>query len=91
MADFGPTLWWYRTAPDSPFLQNLFCSLPTEDGRITIKDRVLTQVRHGERTTDHLNDDSALLAAYDEHFGIKLDKVPVSIHHGSKEKQMSFG
>jgi N-hydroxyarylamine O-acetyltransferase len=91
LAAFGPTLWWYRTAPDSPFLQNLFCSLPTDDGRVTIKDNVLTQVRRGERTTEQITDEPALLAAYDEHFGIKLDKVPVNIHDGNKDKQMSFG
>lgn len=29
IADFAPTLWWYRTSPDSSFLQGLFCSIRT--------------------------------------------------------------
>ncbi|MFI2431536.1 arylamine N-acetyltransferase [Streptomyces sp. NPDC018693] len=77
IADFAPTLWWWRTAPESPFLQDLFCSLPTEDGgRITLKGNQLTVAGADGRTTVELADDEAVLAAYREHFGITLDRLP---------------
>lgn len=77
VADFAPTLWWYRTAPDSPFLEDLFCSLPTEDGRITLKGDRLTVAEGGERHTEDLTNSSAIFAAYRKHFGFDLDRLPV--------------
>ncbi|WP_318275122.1 arylamine N-acetyltransferase family protein [Streptomyces pharetrae] len=77
VADFAPTLWWWRTAPESPFLQDLFCSLPTEDGgRVTLKGDRLTTVTPEGRGTEELPDEEAVLAAYREHFGIVLDRLP---------------
>jgi N-hydroxyarylamine O-acetyltransferase len=76
LEDFRPTLWWWRTCPDSPFMQDLFCSLPTEDGRVTLKGDELTVVRNGERVVETLTDDAAILAAYKKHFGFGLDTVP---------------
>lgn len=74
--DFGPTLWWYRTAPDSPFLQNLFCSLPTENGRITLKEDQLTQVVGDTRESRRLSGEAEIREAYDKWFGIRLDRLP---------------
>jgi len=76
LEDFRPTLWWWRTCPDSPFMQDLFCSLPTVDGRVTLKGDQLTIVAGGERTVETLPDDAAILAAYKKHFGFGLDVVP---------------
>ena len=74
--DFRPTLWWWRTCPDSPFMQDLFCSLPTVDGRVTLKGNHLTVIAGGERTEEELKDDAAVLAAYKKYFGFGLDVVP---------------
>ncbi|MFJ7169024.1 arylamine N-acetyltransferase [Streptomyces globosus] len=74
--DFLPTLWWYRTAPDSVFLHNLIVSHQKEDGRVTVNGRELTRTTAAGRETVELPDDAALLAAYEEHFGIVLDTVP---------------
>jgi N-hydroxyarylamine O-acetyltransferase len=74
--DFKPTLWWWRTCPDSPFLQDLFCSLPTVDGRVTLKGDQLTVVTGTERVVENLADDAAILSAYKTHFGFGLDTVP---------------
>jgi N-hydroxyarylamine O-acetyltransferase len=76
LEDFRPTLWWWRTCPDSPFMQDLFCSLPTEDGRVTLKGDQLTVVAGNERTVTELVDDAAVLAAYKKYFGFGLDVVP---------------
>nr|BFE58107.1 arylamine N-acetyltransferase [Dactylosporangium thailandense] len=70
--DFRPTLWWWRTSPDSPFLQDVFCSLPTETGRATLRGRRLTV----DGTATELTDDAAVFAAYRKHFGIDLDRLP---------------
>ncbi|MEU5340573.1 MULTISPECIES: arylamine N-acetyltransferase [unclassified Streptomyces] len=82
VSDFGPTLWWYRTAPDSPFLQNLFCSLPTENGRVTLKEDQLTVVVGGNRESRRLADEHEILEAYDKWFGIKLGQLPVKAGSG---------
>jgi N-hydroxyarylamine O-acetyltransferase len=76
LSDFQPTLWWWRTAPESPFLRDLFCSMPTETGRVTLKGRVLTRADGGERVVEELADDAAVLAAYKDHFGFSLDHLP---------------
>jgi N-hydroxyarylamine O-acetyltransferase len=74
--DFAPALWWYRTAPESSFLQALFCSMRTEDGMVTIKGSQLSTVSNGEREVVDLGDEAAVLAAYKEIFGFGLDKLP---------------
>ncbi len=76
LEDFAPTLWWWRTSPDSPFLQDVFCSLRTEDGRITLKGDQLSVAAGSERRNEQLPDDSAVLAAYKEYFGFNLDRLP---------------
>ncbi|MFI9778666.1 arylamine N-acetyltransferase [Streptomyces sp. NPDC051956] len=74
--DFAPTLWWFRTFPGSPFRQDLFCSLPTPTGRVTLKGDVLTRTASGVRTQQVLVDDAAVHAAYKTHFGFGLDRLP---------------
>lgn len=75
LEDFQPTLWWWRTSPQSPFLQEVFCTLRTETGRVTLKGNTLTVVDGAERTTEELSDD-ALFAAYRKYFGFNLDRLP---------------
>lgn len=74
--DFLPTLWWWRTCPDSPFMRDLFCSLPTVDGRVTLKGDELTVVAGGVKRVEVLPDDASVLAAYKKYFGFGLDVVP---------------
>ncbi|MEW2412419.1 arylamine N-acetyltransferase [Streptomyces sp. NPDC046866] len=71
--DFYPTLWWYRTAPDSVFLHNLIASMQKESGRATVNGRELVLTDAGGTRTVELADDAALRAAYEEHFGIVLE------------------
>jgi N-hydroxyarylamine O-acetyltransferase len=75
LADFGPTCWWQQTSPDSHFTRGPACSRPTPDGRVTLAGNRLIQTVAGERTETELSDDAAL-AAYREHFGIALDRLP---------------
>ena len=77
LADFGPTCWYQQTSPDSHFTRSTVCSRLTGEGRISISGRTLIRTTGGVRSEEELPDDGALLAAYRDHFGIVLDRVPV--------------
>ena len=77
LADFVPTCWWQQTSPDSHFTWSTICSRLTGDGRISLSGRTLIRTSDGTRTEEDLGADDAVLAAYREHFGIVLDRVPV--------------
>jgi N-hydroxyarylamine O-acetyltransferase len=77
LPDFVATCWWQQTSPLSHFTTETVCSRLTEDGgRISISGRTLIRTRNGSRTEEQLAGDDALLAAYRDHFGITLDRVP---------------
>jgi N-hydroxyarylamine O-acetyltransferase len=76
LADCVPTCWWQQTSPLSHFTQSTICSRLTPDGRVSISGRMLIQTRNGTRTEQQLDTDDALLAAYRDHFGIALSRVP---------------
>ncbi|MBQ1059257.1 MULTISPECIES: arylamine N-acetyltransferase [unclassified Micromonospora] len=89
-ADGMQVLWWYRTSPDSPFLQNLSCTLPTENGRIILRENKLVVIDGDERRIERITNDDDLLAAYDKYFGIKLDAPPKPSPHVKKSMRMSY-
>jgi N-hydroxyarylamine O-acetyltransferase len=74
--DFAPTCWYQQTSPRSHFTRSLICSRLTGDGRVTLFGRVLVRTVGGVRSEEPLEGDDAVLAAYREHFGIVLDRVP---------------
>jgi N-hydroxyarylamine O-acetyltransferase len=74
--DFIPTCWWAQTSPASHFTQSLVCSRLTDTGAVTLAGRRLIRTVAGERHEDTLTDDAETLAAYREHFGVELDRVP---------------
>ena len=78
LADFEPACWWQQTSPRSHFTRSVVCSRLTEDGgRISVSDRRLIRTTAaGQRTEEDLPGDQAVLAAYRDHFGIVLDRVP---------------
>jgi N-hydroxyarylamine O-acetyltransferase len=76
LADFVPTCWWQQTSPQSHFTADTICSRLTEDGRVSISGRTLIQTSGTTRTERQLDGDDALLAAYRDHFGIALRRVP---------------
>ncbi|MEV7598706.1 arylamine N-acetyltransferase [Kitasatospora sp. NPDC089797] len=77
LADFAPTCWWHSTSPQSPFARGATCTLPAADGgRTTLSgDRLIRTAPDGTRDELRLADAEAL-AAYREHFGIALDRLP---------------
>jgi N-hydroxyarylamine O-acetyltransferase len=76
LADFVPTCWWQQTSPQSHFTRSTICSRLTPDGRVSVSGRTLIWTQHGTRTEQQLDTDDALLAAYRDHFGIALSRVP---------------
>ena len=82
--DFVPTCWWQQTSPDSHFTLGTICSRLTEDGRISLSGRTLIRTSGGTRTEQELGADAEVLAAYRDHFGIVLDRVPTVAHPRSR-------
>jgi len=78
LEDFIPTCWWQQTSPQSHFTQNTICSRLTAGGRITLSGRTLIKTSGDARTDKNLQTDDAVLAAYRDHFGITLDRVPAA-------------
>ncbi|GAA4726174.1 arylamine N-acetyltransferase [Phytohabitans rumicis] len=77
LADFVPTCWWQQTSPLSHFTGMLTCSRLTGDGgRVTLSGTRLIRTDGTARTEEDLGEDAAVLAAYREHFGVILDRVP---------------
>ncbi|MDP9845944.1 arylamine N-acetyltransferase family protein [Streptosporangium lutulentum] len=77
-ADFVPTCWWHQTSPRSHFTRSLVCSLLTERGRVTLSDRSLVETVGDDRRERHLDTDEATFAAYRDHFGIELTRLPTA-------------
>jgi len=78
LSDFAAGCWWHRTSPKSHFTRQVICSRLTEHGRISLRgrDTLITTALDGTRTTEPLESDDAVLAAYREHFSIELNEVP---------------
>jgi len=77
LADCVPTCWWQQTSPLSHFTRSTICSRLTPAGRVSISGRMLIEtIRGGTRTEQRLDTDDALLAAYRDHFGIELSRLP---------------
>lgn len=76
LADFEAGAWWHRTSPGSHFPRSVVCSRLTPEGRITLSGRKLVTTVAGERHEQPLADDAAVLAAYRDHFGLVLDRLP---------------
>ncbi|MFE7751315.1 arylamine N-acetyltransferase [Streptomyces sp. NPDC057428] len=76
LSDFATACWWHSTSPQAHFTQSLICSLPTESGRVTLSGRkLLITDAEGRQQAQDLPDDS-VIAAYRDHFGITLDRIP---------------
>ncbi|WP_399946464.1 arylamine N-acetyltransferase [Streptomyces sp. BBFR25] len=75
LTDFATACWWHTHAPQAHFTQNLVCSLPTDAGRVTLSGQRLIITEGGKRWSTDLAEDAAL-AAYRDHFGILLDRLP---------------
>ena len=82
--DFEPTCWWHQTSPASHFTRSLVCSMLTDDGRITLKDRTLIETTPTGRREHTVPGDAEVLDTYRTCFGIVLDHLPSPRTPGSR-------
>jgi N-hydroxyarylamine O-acetyltransferase len=78
LADCEATCWYQQTSPRSAFVQSPVCSLLTESGRTTLSGDLLIRTEGAERHEETLIGDDAVLAAYRDLFGVRLDRVPAT-------------
>lgn len=78
VGDFEHVWWWYRNDLTSPMNANLYCTLPTAGGRVTLSGDTLTLRENGSRTTVVFDGDEELREAYRTWFGVELDELPRS-------------
>jgi N-hydroxyarylamine O-acetyltransferase len=76
LADFVPTNWWQQTWPGSHFRRGPVASRQTASGQVTLAGRTLIRTSAEGRTETALDTDAEVLAAYREHLGIELGRVP---------------
>ncbi|MDR3035550.1 MAG: arylamine N-acetyltransferase, partial [Kitasatospora sp.] len=78
LADFKATCWYQQSSPESHFATSMTCSRLTADGgRVTLSGaRLIETTAAGERTESTLGSEKEILAAYREHFGMELPRVP---------------
>jgi N-hydroxyarylamine O-acetyltransferase len=74
--DFAATCWYQQTYPGSHFRQGPVCTRLDGDGRVTLSGRTLIRTKGEARTEEQLAGDDVVLAAYRDHFGVVLDRVP---------------
>jgi N-hydroxyarylamine O-acetyltransferase len=75
LPDYEATCRYHQTSPESHFTRNTVCSRPTPEGRVTVRGRTLIVTRDGRREERTLTDPE-LLDAYQQEFGIELDRLP---------------
>lgn len=82
LVDFAAMCWYQQTSPVSHFTQGPTCSRLDAGGRVTLAGHLLIRTgADGTRTETTLVGDDEVLAAYREHLGIELDRVPVEPTH----------
>lgn len=75
--DFDAALWYLWSSPGAPATTQLWASIVTENGRVSLFNRVLTEYENGKRVSSRiLEDDTEFLAKFEELYGIRLDSVP---------------
>jgi N-hydroxyarylamine O-acetyltransferase len=86
LEDFRPVLWWYETSPDSPLRDQLFCSLVTPTGRVTLNGNVVHRFEAGQHTEEVLETEDEVREAYRVLFGIALDRLPALPRKASRQR-----
>ena len=76
LAEFVPMAWWQSTSPESHFTQQLTCSRPTSQGRVTLSGDRLIETVDGVRHELRLESEAAIGTAYRVYFGMTLSRLP---------------
>jgi len=77
LSEFKDMCHYNQTSPLSHFTQNKFCSLPTENGRITVTAKKI-KITEGDSVAElQLNSEEEFLVALEKYFHIRLnDSIP---------------
>ncbi|MFV0244391.1 MAG: arylamine N-acetyltransferase family protein [Qingshengfaniella sp.] len=70
LGDFSEMCRYHQTAPESLFMRGLVCTLPTQDGRLTMTADRLIQMKDGVRSERRLRTEEARLATLRDTFGV---------------------
>lgn len=72
LEDFEPRCQFQQTSPDSHFTGQRVCTLPTNEGRITLSDRKLIRTAGNHREENMLRDEQEWRDVLLERFGVRL-------------------
>ena len=72
LSDFEPRCQFQQTSPESHFTRQRICTLPAQDGRITLSDLKLIRTTGKLREERILANENEWHAALLEHFGVRL-------------------
>ena len=72
LAEFNGMCLYHQTSPESHFTQKRICSLPTNDGRVTLTGNTVKIKENGIVKEHHLENEEQVKTALWEYFGIKL-------------------
>lgn len=70
--EFAAMCHYHQTSPDSHFVQNRICTLPTREGRITLSGMKLIETRNGQKMERILASEDEWNAELKKRFGIIL-------------------
>lgn len=76
LTEFEAMCWYQANSPRSHFTKSPVCSRLTETGRVTLTGRTLKSVVGDDTDKTTFQNPDDVLAAYREHFGVTLDRVP---------------
>ncbi|MEK8170412.1 arylamine N-acetyltransferase [Streptomyces sp. M19] len=74
--DFAAVMWYCSTSPDMPGADQLWASIVTPTGRVSVFNRTITEYANGQRTSRLLDDDEEFLKEFEFWYGIKLGRIP---------------
>jgi N-hydroxyarylamine O-acetyltransferase len=74
--DFTSVMWYCATSPEVPGKGQLWASIVTATGRVSLFNRILTEHGEGAKESRELADDAEFLKEFEHRFGITLDAVP---------------
>jgi N-hydroxyarylamine O-acetyltransferase len=70
--DYEEMCLWHQTSPESHFAQKRICSLPTQDGSVTLSGKRFIKTVHGKREEKILESDEEVSNLLKEVFGIEV-------------------
>lgn len=76
LEEFDAMCWYQQHSPRSHFTKSPICSRLTDTGKVSLTGRTLKRTVDGAASKSTLRSAAEVLAAYREHFGVDLDRVP---------------